>query len=264
MNSSFTILTQEDIVKGLQEVGIVRGMHLIVHTSLKSFGFVIGGPETIIRALLDCVGPEGTLMMPTQTWKNLDPTIGVHWEVPEVHWQLIRDQWPAYDKTVTPAIGMGCVAEMLRTWPGAQRSDHPARSFAAVGHYAKHLTENHDLCNIFGEGSPLDKLYQLGGHILLLGVGYDKNTSIHLAETKASYPGKKNTKESSAILVDENREWVTYETLDVDDSDFVALGKSYEAEHTPAKTIIGQATVRLINQPHFVDYSIKWFETNRI
>lgn len=74
----------------------------------------------------------------------------------------------------------------LRTWPGARRSDHPARSFAAVGKHAEYLTGNHDLSHIFGQNSPLDKLYELDGYVLLIGVGHDKNTSLHLAETRAN------------------------------------------------------------------------------
>ena len=62
----------------------------------------------------------------------------------------------------------------------------------AWGRYAKYLTENHDLSNIFGDGSPIGKLYELDGYVLLIGVGYDKNTSLHLADVRADYPGKHN------------------------------------------------------------------------
>ena len=66
--------------------------------------------------------------MPTQSWKNLDPETGVHGEVDEKDWPLIRENWPAYDKKLTPTKTMGAVAEMFRQWPGSVRSDHPARS----------------------------------------------------------------------------------------------------------------------------------------
>ncbi|MUT66482.1 aminoglycoside N(3)-acetyltransferase [Paenibacillus sp. NEAU-GSW1] len=257
------ILTRADLVDQFRSCGVAPGQTLFVHTSLSKLGFVVGGAETFIRALLDIVGEEGTLMMPAQTWKNLDPSTGVHWEEPMEWWPILREHWPAYDKAVTPAIGMGVVAEMLRSWPGAHRSDHPARSVAAVGKHAEHLTADHGLSNIFGEGSPVDKLYKLDGHILLVGVGHDKNTSLHLAETRAQFASKKWANESSAIQTAEGRKWVTYETQAVDDVDFVQLGDEYERETGLVVHKVGDAEVRLLAQRPFVDWATAWMEKNR-
>jgi aminoglycoside 3-N-acetyltransferase len=257
------ILIKKDLIKGFRSCGVAEGQTIFVHTSLGSLGFVVGGAETLIRALLEIVGKAGTLMMPSQTWKNLDPSTGVHWEQPEEWWPIIRQHWPAYDKQVTPAIGMGAVAEMFRKWPGAKRSDHPVRSVAAVGKHAEYLTKDHDLSNIFGKGSPVDKLYELDGHILLIGVGYDKNTSLHLAETKANFPTKKFTNESSAILVNGKREWVTYSTQAVDDEDFIRLGEEYDKEMNIKVHKIGNADIRFMRQKPLVDWSTNWMEINR-
>ena len=257
------ILTKEDLVKEFKNCGIVLGQTLFVHSSLKNIGFVVGGAETVIRALLEVVGEEGTLMMPSQTWKNLDPSTGVHWEARKEWWPIIRAHWPAYDKDITPAIGMGVIAEVFRKWPDAKRSNHPARSIAAVGKHADFITCEHDLSNIFGTNSPVDKLYQLDGSILLLGVGYNKNTSLHLAEVHANFPGKAFCDESSAVMVDGKREWITYNTQAVDDSDFIELGKAYDEAHNIVVHQIGHADVRLIRQRHLVDWATKWMECNR-
>ena len=179
------IVLKQDILTALKKIGITAGQTIMVHTSLSSMGFVCGGAQIVIEALLESVGADGTILMPTQSWKNLDPTAGVHWEEPEEWWQIIRDNWPAYNKDITPTNTMGAVAEMFRRWPGTLRSDHPARSVAANGKYAAYLTQDHDLSNIFGEGSPIGKLYELDGYVLLIGVGYDKNTSLHLADVRA-------------------------------------------------------------------------------
>ncbi len=258
------VLTKYDLIDQFRRCGVGEGQTIMVHTSLKSLGFVVGGAETLIRSLLEIVGDSGTLMMPSQTWKNLDPSTGVHWEVSEEYWPIIRDHWPAYDKEITPAIGMGVVAEVFRKWPGAKRSDHPARSVAAVGRYAEYLTSNHDLSNIFGEASPIAKLYELDGYVLLIGVGYDKNTSLHLAETRANFPGKKFTNESSAIMINGKREWVTYRTQAVDDSDFIELGKAYDEEHGIKINKVGQGDVRFLRQKHLVDWSVQWMEKHRL
>lgn len=257
------LVLKKDIIDGINNVGIVNGDTVMVHTSLSSMGFVCGGPQTVIEALLEIIGSDGTIMMPTQSWKNLDPEAGVHWEEPKEWWQTIRENWPAYDKKITPTNTMGAVAEMFRNWPGVLRSDHPARSVAAVGKNAEYLTKDHNLSNIFGIGSPIDKLYQLNGKVLLIGVGYDKNTSIHLADARASYPLKHNTKESSAVMVDGKREWVTYETLYVDGEDFEEIGISFEKSHKVIDSSIGNTVIKSMSQRELVDFAIKWIETNR-
>ncbi|MCP6183105.1 AAC(3) family N-acetyltransferase, partial [Klebsiella pneumoniae] len=80
----------------------------------------------------------------------------------------------------------------------------------------------------FGKDSPIDKLYKLDGYVLLIGVGYDKNTSIHLADAIAEYPGKHNVNESSAVMINGKREWITYDTLAVDGEDFEDIGRDFE------------------------------------
>lgn len=257
------IITKAELINQLKACGLTAGQTVMVHSSIKSLGFVVGGPETVIRALLEIVGEEGTIMMPSQTWKNLDPRNGVHWEEPESWWPIIRENWPAYDKAVTPAIGMGVIAEMFCKWPGVWRSDHPARSVAAVGKYAEFLTEDHDLSNIFGDNSPIDKLYQLDGYILLLGVGYNKNTSFHLAETRASFSSKKFTTESSAIWMNGKREWASYETQDVDDVDFLEIGAAYDDFAQMPIHKVGQAQVRFMKQRPLVDFTVSWMEKYR-
>lgn len=257
------LVLKNDVKKALEEIGVKSGQNMMVHTSLSSIGFVCGGAQIVIEALIEAVGEEGTIMMPTQTWKNLDPSTGVHWEEPEEWWQTIRDNWPAYDKNITPTNTMGAVAEMFRQWPGALRSDHPARSVAAFGKHANYLTKEHDLSNIFGEESPVGKLYELDGYVLLIGVDYDKNTSIHLADVRANYPSKHNVNESSAILVDGKRVWKTYETLFVDGEDFVEIGEAFEKEYPVKKVTLGNATLRFMKQRDLVDFAVKWIEENR-
>lgn len=136
------LVLKQDILAAFRELGMQPEMTVMVHTSLSSLGYVCGGAPTVIEALLEAVGSEGTIMMPTQSWKNLDPEVGVHPEVSEDEWQTIRDNWPAYDKRTTPTQTMGAVAELFRQWPGSLRSDHPARSVTANGKYATYLTRS--------------------------------------------------------------------------------------------------------------------------
>ena len=257
------LVLKRDILKALEAVGVQPGQTIMVHTSLSALGFVCGGAQVVIEALLEAVGKDGTLMMPTQSWKNLDPTAGVHWQEPEEWWQIIRDNWPAYDKAITPTNTMGAVAEMFRRWPGALRSDHPARSVAALGKHAEYLTQDHDLSDIFGETSPVGKLYALDGYVLLIGVGYDKNTSLHLADVRADYPGKHMVTEHSAVLEDGNRVWKSYETLYVDGEDFTQIGEAFEAQHRGAKAPRGNSRIDRMKQRELVDFAVEWIEKHR-
>ena len=257
------IVLKKEVIELLNSLEIKKGDSLIVHTSLKSIGFLCGGPQILIDSLMEVLGNEGTLMMPTQSWKNLDPLDGVHWEEPEEWWQLIRDNWPAYDKKITPTNTMGKTAEMFRNYEGVLRSDHPARSFAAWGKNALWLTSDHDLSNIFGDGSPLSKLYDLDGKVLLIGVGYDKNTSLHLADARANYPSKHNCVEYSAVMENGKRVWKRYETLFVDGDDFVNIGEAFENEQKVKQAMLGNAVVKVMSVKELVDFAICWIEKNR-
>lgn len=257
------IIIKQDLIEGFKAAGLKPGQHVFVHCGLKGLGYVCGGPQVVIEALMALITEAGTIIMPTQSWKNLDPAAGVHWEEPQEWWDIIRQNWPAYDKDITPTNTMGAVAEMFRRWPGVLRSDHPARSVAAWGRYADHVTKDHDLSNIFGEGSPVAKLYELDGYVLLIGVGYDKNTSIHLADVRASYPNKRYANESSAVLVAGCRQWVTYETLVVEGEDFEAIGAEFEKNSRVGLATIGNGTLRLMKQREIVDFAVGWIEENR-
>ena len=256
-------ITKDEILSAFLSLGLGKGDIVMVHTSLSKIGYVCGGAQAVIEALIETVGSEGTIMMPTQSWKNLDPEDGVHWDVAEEYWQIIRDNWPAYDKRITPTNTMGTVAEMFRSWPGVIRSDHPARSVAAWGKHAEYLVSNHDLSNIFGDGSPIGKLYELDGSVLLIGVGYDKNTSLHLADARAEYPEKHTCIEHSAILENGRRVWKAYETLFVDGEDFQEIGAAFEKAHEVKIGLLGGATLRFMRQRDLVDYAVDWIENNR-
>ncbi len=257
------LVTPEDIKTALREVGVQKGQTIMVHTSLSSLGYVCGGAQSIIEALTESVSEEGTIMMPTQSWKNLDPAAGVYWQEPEEWWPVIRKYIPAYDKRITPTNTMGAVSEMFRQWPETLRSAHPARSVAAWGRNAQYLTENHNLSDIFGDSSPIGRMYGLDGYVLLIGVGYDKNTSLHLADVRAEYPGKHMVMESSAIQLDGQRIWKSYETLAVDGEDFPAIGEAFEQTGQVRHAPLGNGILSMMSQRALVDFAVQWIGENR-
>lgn len=256
-------LTYDSLVEQFSACGLAAGQTILVHSSMSSMGWIVGGAVDVIRALLHVLGDDGTLMMPTHTSNNTEPS---HWQnppVPEHWWPLIRQHRPAYEPRVTPSWSMGAIPEVFRTWPGAIRSGHPIGSFTAVGKNAAYVTDDHNLEREFGQPSPIGKLYELDGCILLLGVPHENNTSLHLAEHRAQWPGKQYHREGTAMLVNGERQWVEYEMLKLDTDDFNAIGAAYEARYEIPIHKVGRADVRFLRQRPLVDFAVEYMELHR-
>jgi aminoglycoside 3-N-acetyltransferase len=258
-----TPLTVESLAEQFAICGLAAGQTVLVHSAMSKLGWVAGGPEAVILALLRVLGPQGTLMMPAHTTQNTDPA---HWRNPPVpaSWvPVIRAHTPAYNPITTPTREMGAIAEVFRTWPGTIRSAHPIGSFAALGPNAADLTADHRLDDMFGDSSPLGKLYALDGSVLLLGVGHDNNTSLHLAENRATWPGRRHMTEGTSLLVDGVRQWVAFEMLQLETDDFELIGAIFEGEQGYQPRMIGNAAVRFFRQRPIVDFAVEWMERNR-
>jgi|SRR4051794_8426234 aminoglycoside 3-N-acetyltransferase len=255
--------TRTALAARLRELGIEPGDVVLVHASYKSLGSVIGGPQAVVEALLDAAGPDGTIVVPTHTPENSDPATWAHPPVPPSWWEPIRRETPGFDVARTPASRyMGRLAELVRTWPGALRSNHPQVSSAAVGARAAEIVGDHRLADGLGEHSPLGAVYRLDGRILLLGCGHDANTSLHLAETRLADPPRHTT--GSAIAGrDGTSRWTTWTEVDVDSGDFGALGAAFEATGAVTLGPVGAATARLMSQREAVDFATSWLPRHR-
>lgn len=161
-------LTFHDLVEAFCGLGLERGDSVIAHTSCRSLGPVEGGADTVIEALLEAVGPQGNLMLPTFNYTSPRPE-------------------PYYDPAETPCR-TGIIPEIGRRRPGVVRSLHPTHSVAALGPDADALTRGHLEGRAMGIGSPIDRLAQMGGKVLLLGVGHTSNSMVHVGEERAGLP----------------------------------------------------------------------------
>lgn len=158
-------LTREDILRGLQDLGLQPGMVVMAHVSLSAFGEIEGGADTLIQALIDAVGPEGTLCMPAMSGEQ------------------------PFNVATSPS-NTGIVTERFRSWPGVVRGLHPTHSASCLGPKAEELVRGHiDQPTALGPASPWGRIAQLPeGHILLLGCDQDRNTLLHSAEEAVDGP----------------------------------------------------------------------------
>lgn len=259
-------ITLERIQDDLTELGIVPGSTVLVHSSLSSLGWVSGGARTVIHALQEVIRSWGTLMMPAHSGDLSDPAGWQHPPVPKEWWESIRDTLPAYDPDRTPTRGIGTVAELFRTYPEVLRSLHPQFSFAAWGEGAVEAVAGHRLEYSLGDTSPLAKVYQRDGFVLLLGAGYESNTSFHLAEYRADFPRKKEIDMGAPVMIDGHRRWKWFKDIEIDSDDFGRIGHDFEKKHgndiNSGK--VGLATARLFSQRLCVDFAVHWMTRHRL
>jgi aminoglycoside 3-N-acetyltransferase len=151
------------MIRQLVALGVQRGGILLVHAAFSKVAPVEGGAQGLIEALQAAIGADGTLVMPS----------------------MADDDDIPFDCRQTPCRGVGVVADTFWRMPGVLRSDSP-HAFAASGPHAAQITLPHPVDIPHGLNSPPGRVYELGGQVLLLGVGHDADTTIHVAENIAS------------------------------------------------------------------------------
>jgi aminoglycoside 3-N-acetyltransferase len=234
---------------------------VIVHSSLSSLGWVCGGSEAVVLALMDVLTESGTLVMPTHSAEYSEPGKWENPPVPESWLDAIRENMPAFDPQTVPTLGMGRIPETFRSWPRALRSSHPAFSFAAWGRHASFVTGDHSLDYSLGEGSPLARIYDLYGQVLLLGVGYEANTSFHLAEYRA--PAVHRSEDGAPIVEGGQRVWKTYTDFELNEEVFGQIGADFEKAVGVRSFGVGSAQAKLFSQRRAVDFAREWLAQRR-
>ncbi len=175
-----TPVTKEDIKAGLRKLGLKKGDNVCVHSSLSSFGYVEGGADTVIDALLETIGTEGTVVMPTHS-ANLQKVERSPEELAAgISWLF---KILPYDPETTPCT-TGTIPETFRKRRGVHRSLHPSLSVAATGPKAQEIVQ----AGLKNSVEAWRKLLQHDGYILLIGIDLANCTAMHLVEERVTLP----------------------------------------------------------------------------
>lgn len=244
--------TRASLRSDLARLGVAPGNLLMVHAAIRSLGPVTGGVNTVIHALLDAVGPTGTLF----AYVDFEP----FFEDDD------SDEIPVFDKRIAHAArDHGILHETLRTWPGTLRSDHPDAGVVALGPLAPWLTSDHPFQYGYGTGTPFEKALQSGVRVLLLGAPLDTVTLLHYAEHQARIPGKRIHRYRRLMP---GPAWIDFEEFDTADpvhsalpgNCFEQIVESYLAAGNGATGHIASALSALLEGPALVQFGIDWLE----
>ncbi|WP_372868858.1 aminoglycoside N(3)-acetyltransferase [Planomicrobium okeanokoites] len=251
--------SKDSLKTQLKELGIQEGDQLMVHSSLKSMGWIAGGAQAAVEALMETVTGSGTLVMPSQSADNSDPVYWMEPPIPENWHADLRENLPAYDPYLTGLRGMGKIAECFHRHPATIRSPHPSHSFMAWGADAADWMRDHPIEDSFGEGSPLAKMMEAEVKILFIGVGFDSCTALHYAEF--AQDDRTTSPQGAAIMQNGERVWKRFECVDMNSDRFPEIAKDFPGEIRTGK--LGQAEVKLVAMKPLVEFGIQWLQENK-
>jgi len=258
---SSPLVTKSQLSRDLASLGVRPGQTVMLHVSVRAIGWVVGGPDVVLDALLDLLTPQGTLMMYV-AWEDRTDHLR---EWPAAY----RAECPPFDPATSRAHRQWSIlTEYLRTRPGACRSGNPSASMAAVGARAQWLTENHPLQYGYGPGSPLARLCEIGGQVLQVGVPLDTVTLLHYSEHMARVRDKRITRYPAPILQNGQPTWVEIEEFDTskgivdwEEDYFSAIVRDYLAAGRGRSGTIGAAESHLFDAADLHRFAVAWMES---
>ena len=238
------VIIKRELLEHFKQIGIKPGMVLLVQCDLTAIGYVVGGAQTIIDALIDVVGYEGTIVMPMFNFENSEPS---YWHNPAIEHNLmqdVRDNMPAFQAKDSDCYDMGAVVNSFRRRDGVVFSKHPTYAFVAWGKYAKLICDRHSLHFPLGEESPLAKISELRGATLLMGKDYSQAIMFHLAEDRSGI--RPIILNGGGVEITQGRTWKKYLDIDKQPLSFFEIGKLLEDRKLVTKLPLGHSESLLI------------------
>jgi aminoglycoside 3-N-acetyltransferase len=266
------LVARSRLVRDLEKLGLKPGGAAMVHCRMSALGNVVGGAETVVRALLDTLGPEGTLIAYTG-WQDEPPEdLSV---MDEETRRIYLEEHPPYDPRFALARREhGRIPETLRTWPGALHSGHPEAGVAALGPLAGVLTADHSYDDAYGVGTPYARLVELGGQVAVLGAPLETVTLVHHAEAIAVVPGKRRVSYDMPVISGQSgeRRWRNFSDINTSEGALPyenLLGEEDYIEHITRSALaagagksgpVGKTTAYLFDAQRLVDHAVRWIE----
>jgi aminoglycoside 3-N-acetyltransferase len=265
MTPPASFVTRASLAADLAELGLAPGDAVMVHAAVSKVGRLLDGPDTIIAALSDVVGPEGTVLAYADWEARYEDLTNEDGRVPP-EW---RDHIPPFDPQRSRAIrDNGVLPEFLRTTPGALRSGNPGASVVALGAKAEWFTADHPLDYGYGDCSPLAKLVEASGKVLMLGAPLDTLTLLHHAEHLAKIPGKRIRRIEVPFATPSGTQWRMIEEFDTGDPIVDGLAEDYFADIVTdllagdqgRQGLVGAAPSMLVDAAAIITFGVNWLE----
>lgn len=252
----------------LERLGLRPGDVVMAHGALSRVGRMLNGPDIVIGALLDATSAGGTVLAYTDWDARYDELLDADGRVP-TEW---REHVPAYDPATSRSTrDNGALPEFLRTWPGARRSQNPGASVAAVGERADWITRDHPLDYGYGPGSPLARLVEADGKVVMIGAPRDTMTLLHHAEHLAVLPHKRVIRYTVPLATPAGTRWRWVEEFDTsvpvspvldsfETDPFELIVDAFLAAGSGSTGLVGQAPSLLVEAREIVDFAVTWLE----
>ena len=267
-------ISRSELVAGLRALGLREGSALLVHARMSALGWVVGGSGALVSALLDALGPEGTLV----AYASWQEHVYHADEWPREHRAAYLAEPPVFDPaTAEAARDHGRIPERVRTWPGARAQRAPRGEHGRGRAAGRELTANHPRADAYGPDSPLARLVAAGGDVLMLGAPLEALTILHHAEAIATAPGKRTVTFEIPVAapagvelrtytdIDTSRGAYRYEDLDLPfEDEFTTIGNAALAAGIGTTGTVGAATCHLFPAAELVRFGVAWIDQHFI
>jgi aminoglycoside 3-N-acetyltransferase len=259
-------VTRSALAADLRALGVGEGGVTMVHTRMSALGWVVGAAETVVLALRDALGPDGTLM----AYASWEEHVYRDSDWPADQRDAHRAEPPVFD----PATGAvdrsyGRIPERIRTWPGARRSAHPEAGVVAVGPRAEWLTAKHPDDDGYGPDSPFARLVEAGGQVLMLGAPLATVTLLHHAEAIARVPDKRSVTFTVRLAGGQDREYsdidtehgaFPYEDLNLGDDEFAVIARAALDADIGVRGRVGEGESHIFPARELTAFAVAWME----